>query len=127
MNPEAADLWGRAQQNLSTARLLADADPDSSASRAYYSAFHAVSALFALEGKTFSSHKSVLIAVHRDLVKAGRWSVELGESFSSLAGMRETGDYGIGVHVTTAQAGEAVRKAEAIIESVRGLAAGQLG
>ena len=104
MNREAEDLWNRALRNLNTAALLSATDPDSSASRAYYAAFHSVSALFALERKTFATHKAVHVAVHRDLVKTGRCSPEVGQAFAALVGLRETGDYGIGVHVTSEQA-----------------------
>ena len=122
MNSEAEDLWKRASRNLRTANTLTESDPDSAASRAYYAAFHAVSALFALEGRTFSSHKSVQAAVHRDLVHAGRWRPELGQAFAALAGLREMGDYGIGVHVTPEQAKAALTKAEAILEAIRRIA-----
>lgn len=58
MNQEAADFWTRALQALRTASRTASADPDAAASRAYYAAFYAVSALFALEEKTFSRHSA---------------------------------------------------------------------
>jgi len=54
MNTEAMDLWNRAKKALSAAQTIVHEDPDSSASRAYYAAFHAVSAYFALNGKTFT-------------------------------------------------------------------------
>ena len=119
MSREAEDLWRRATRNLRTAASLVEADPDSAASRAYYAAFHAVAALFVCEGKTFSTHKAVHTAVHRDLVKAGRWPAELGQAFAALVALRDTGDYGIGLHVTPEQATEAVGKAESIVGAVR--------
>ena len=46
--------WDRALEALAAATLLrAHGGFDSAASRAYYAAFHAASALFALEGRTF--------------------------------------------------------------------------
>ncbi len=68
LNQEAADLWARALQALHTANSTAATDPDAAASRAYYAAFYAVSAMLALEGKTFSRHSALEVAVHRDLV-----------------------------------------------------------
>jgi uncharacterized protein (UPF0332 family) len=44
MNAEALDLWNRAKKALGAAHAIIHEDPDSSASRAYYAAFHAVSA-----------------------------------------------------------------------------------
>jgi uncharacterized protein (UPF0332 family) len=48
MNQEALALWLRAVRSYKSAAKLADEDPDAAASRTYYAAFHAVSALFAL-------------------------------------------------------------------------------
>lgn len=70
MNPEAAALWDRAQKAVASARALVETDADGAASRAYYAAFYAVSALFSVEGKAFTKHTAVAAAVHRDLVKA---------------------------------------------------------
>jgi uncharacterized protein (UPF0332 family) len=122
MKVEALDWWERAKVSLNSARALVDTDPDGSASRAYYAAFFAVSALFATEGKTFSKHTAVEAAVHRDLVRTGRWSTELGAAFSALAALRLTGDYGGRRHVSQDDAKEAIRKAEAIVDVVHGAA-----
>lgn len=77
MNAEAADLWSRALQALRTAKSNLAIDPDAAASRAYYVAFYAVSALFALQGKTFSKHSALRGALHRDLIKAGHVCMRL--------------------------------------------------
>lgn len=119
MTTEAEDLWQRAETSLRAARALLSIDPDSAASRAYYAAFHAVSALFVEEGKTFSKHSAVLAAVHRDLVNTGRWSNELGADYSSLHVLRQVGDYGGSSHVDVHGATEAVEAAARIIEAVR--------
>jgi uncharacterized protein (UPF0332 family) len=94
-------------------------DSDAAASRAYYAAFYAVSALFALEGKTFSKHAAVEAAVHRDLVKGGRWPADLGEDYGSLWDLRITGDYGGAAHVTSSEAMKAVSAAERILRAVQ--------
>jgi hypothetical protein len=39
---------------------------------AYHAVFHAVSALFALQGKTFTMHRALEASVHRDLVRVVR-------------------------------------------------------
>ena len=75
--------WDRAIDAFRDAQvLLTNGGFDSAASRAYYAAFHAVTALFALEGRIFARHSALEAAVHRDLVKAGRWSADLGRDFS---------------------------------------------
>ena len=71
--------WDRALEAFQAATLLlAHQAFDSAASRAYYAVFHAASALFALEGRTLTKHSALEAAVHRDLVKEGRWSADLG-------------------------------------------------
>ncbi|MBI3923169.1 MAG: HEPN domain-containing protein [Armatimonadetes bacterium] len=62
------ELWQRAQNALKSAEVLVGVSGDDAASRAYYAAFHAVSALFATRGQVFSKHTAVRAAVHRDLV-----------------------------------------------------------
>ncbi|MBK7876494.1 MAG: HEPN domain-containing protein [Planctomycetes bacterium] len=70
MNPSALDHWDRAHQALRSAELLAAAgDHDGAASRAYYAAFHALSALFESEGRTFTKHTHIEAALHRDLIR----------------------------------------------------------
>jgi len=103
---------------LQSARTLLTIDPDCSASRAYYAAFYAVSALFALQGKTFSRHSGLMTAVHRDLVKSGHWPEELGKDYSSLLELRITGDYKILEHVLESEAKEAIQAAQRILQAV---------
>ena len=56
MSKEAEDHWARAVRALKTAGEWTVDDPDGCVSRAYYAAFHAVSALLASEGKSFVKH-----------------------------------------------------------------------
>ena len=119
MNHETHDLWLRAVRSYKTASKLVEEDPDAAASRAYYAAFYAVPALLALQGKTFTQHRAVEAAVHRDLVQAQTWSVELGAAFSWLVRLRRTGDYGGSMHVSPDEAQEAVDKARSILQAVR--------
>jgi len=63
MKQYALDLWGRAIETLRVARGLVGYSDDNAASRAYYAAFYAVSALFAMEERTFNKHSAVEAAV----------------------------------------------------------------
>ena len=100
---QALDLWDRAVAAFRTAKYI-NSDNDSVANRCYYAAFHAVSALFALEGKTFNNHGAVQSAVHRDLVKTGRWPLDLGAEYTFLLEARIKADYGGGLHVMDKEA-----------------------
>jgi uncharacterized protein (UPF0332 family) len=118
VNELAAGLWDRAKKALVVARTVLPLDPDAAASRAYYSAFYAVSAHFALRGQTFGKHSAVEMAVHRDLVKAGLWPTELGARYSLLSELRGTGDYGALDHVSGDEARDAVRAAAHVLRAV---------
>lgn len=118
MSPEASDLWKRAKDSLAAAEALRELSPDSCASRAYYAAFYAVSALFAQERRTFKKHSSMEAALHKDLVHTGRWPVELGKEYSHLLTLRITGDYGGGKHVSPDEAREAIEEAKRILHAV---------
>ena len=112
--------WDRAMDAFRDAQLLlANGGFDGAASRAYYAAFHAVTALFALGGRTFTKHSAVEAAVHRDLVKAGEWSGDLGRDFSFCVELRGLGDYGTEVRVDAKQAADAVASAGRILATVR--------
>ncbi|MBI5428390.1 MAG: HEPN domain-containing protein [Nitrospinae bacterium] len=111
------DLWARAVKTFHSANLLAPTDPDSSASRSYYAAFYAVFALFAVEGKAFKRHATLESAVHRDLVKTGRWTATLGSDYSFLRGARDTTDYGGSLHVVEDEVGESLQAALRILEA----------
>jgi uncharacterized protein (UPF0332 family) len=77
--------------------------------------FHAASALFALEGRTFTKHSALEAAVHRDLVKAGRWPADLGRDYSFCLDVRGVGDYGSDVRVDASQAEDSTAAARRIL------------
>jgi uncharacterized protein (UPF0332 family) len=101
-----------------SAVALTEISFDGVASRAYYSAFHAVSAFFALDEIYFTKHSALRAAVHRDLVKSGKWAVSFGEDYSLLMALREAGDYGGERHVNENEAKDALAAAERIIRKV---------
>jgi len=116
------DLWQRAQEALKVAeRDVRDGCPDSAASRAYYAAFYAASALLLSVGKRPSKHRQVLAAIHRDYVREGKLPLEAGEIISALFYLRGIGDYGGSEHVALADAGKAVADARRFLELVRPL------
>ena len=118
MSLESQDLWRRAVEALGVSQREAGFSPDAAASRAYYAAFYAVSALFALEGRTFTKHSGVEAAVHRDLVRQGRWNKELGATYTELLRLREVGNYGGERHVTSQQAYQAAGNPRALLEAI---------
>jgi uncharacterized protein (UPF0332 family) len=114
---EGSDFWTRAIQTFRTAKCITN-DNNSVANRCYYAAFHAVSALFAIGGKTFQTHAGLQAAVHRDLVNTGHWEKELGAGYSFLLKTRMKADYGGGLHVLDAEAARALETAFLILKKV---------
>jgi len=86
--------WTKATRSLAAAQAILATDPDSSASRAYYAAFHGVTAVLAGRGMEFTKHTAVRAALHRDLIQAGLLSADLGRDYDFLLDLRETADYG---------------------------------
>ncbi len=114
----AADLWARAQDAFRLAKHNFPISADGAATWAYYAAFYAVSAHFALQGRTFRKHTAVEGAVHRDLVQGGSWPKDLGQGFSDLVEMRDVGHYGGSKHVTPEEATRAIQIAGRILKAV---------
>ena len=119
MNKEALSFWSRAVDSLQGAAHVLSVSSDRAASSAYYAAFYAVSAHFALAQRSFSKHSAVQAAVHRDLVNAGLWPKELGEEYSDLVRLRTTDDYGVEVRVSQEDAQMAVADAQRILRAVQ--------
>ncbi|MBM3954939.1 MAG: HEPN domain-containing protein [Planctomycetes bacterium] len=55
--------WTKAMRSLAAAEATLDTDPDSAASRAYYAAFHGVTATLAGRGMEFTKHTAVRAAL----------------------------------------------------------------
>ncbi len=119
MRAFALDAWERAVASLEAAKSLVTVDSDSAASRAYYAAFHATTALFACRGVSFTKHAALRAAVHRDLVKTREWPEAMGRRYDFLLALRELGDYGGASHVSEEEARDAVHKATDILAQVR--------
>ena len=104
----------RANRALQTAEMLVSTDAESAVSRAYYAAFHAVTAVFALRGRSFTKHSALRAAVHGS-GKSGEWSVELGKDYDLVMSLRQTSDYAGTARMSEENARQAVESAQRII------------
>ena len=112
----------RADTNLQVARELLDKKYyDVSASRAYYAAFYATSALLLNEGLDTSKHSGVIALIHQHFVKNGKLNKEQGKNLNWLFELRSVGDYGVSLHVTQQDAQRAVDITEDLFEAVKAL------
>ena len=113
--------WMKAERSLAAAQAILVTDPDSSASRAYYAAFHGVTAVRAGRGMEFTKHTAVRAALHRDLIQAGLLPADLGRDYDFLLDLRETADYGGVAEASLTSATKASEKARAILAAIEPL------
>jgi uncharacterized protein (UPF0332 family) len=126
VNERARALWDRAGKAIAVAKRDLSLCPDAAASRAYYAAFYAVSALFALDDKSFTKHSAVEAGVHRELVRAGKWPPDAGAAYSRLFHRRSRADYGAERHVSAEGAEDSIAGAERILRLVAETSGGAL-
>jgi uncharacterized protein (UPF0332 family) len=105
-------------RSIAAAEAILETDPDSAASRAYYAAFHGVTAVLAGRGMEFTKHTAVRAALHRDLIQSGALSADLGRDYDFLLDLRETADYGGVAEASLASAKKAIDKARKILAAL---------
>ena len=115
----------RSRTSIAAARkLISLGYADDAASRAYYAAFHAATAVLLSKGLEFSRHAGLLSGVHKELVRHGLLSKESGNALDRLFRLRLVGDYGAVDHVSTNTARQAVETAAEFVEKALNLLPG---
>lgn len=106
MSPEVRDTLAAADAKLkATELLLREGIYGDAASRAYYAAFHALSALYPAYGNTFSSHAQLIGRFNKDFVRTGYFQPEFTRIMARLFEDRQSGDYDVVSHLTEYEAG----------------------
>jgi len=119
---EIAANLERAELSIRAARqLLSGGYYDFAASRAYYAAFYAATAVLLSEGLELSKHSGVIAAIHQRFVKAGKLDKEQGQTLNWLFEVRGVGDYGVTAHVSPQEAEQAIQAAEGFLEAIKAL------
>lgn len=100
MLPESTPLdlasyrLSRAKDLLQDARLLFNADQWASANnRAYYSLFHALRAVLALQQMDFKKHSAVISVFHRDYINTGLIDKKYSSIITNASLIRNHSDY----------------------------------
>lgn len=84
----------RAKEMISDAKTLCELGSyASSNNRSYYAIFHAVRALFALEGKDFKKHSGIIRHFQMDYVKTGKFDTKYSDILMSASQIRTDSDY----------------------------------
>jgi uncharacterized protein (UPF0332 family) len=122
VSPELTALLALADEKLRAAGLLSAGGAwGDASSRAYYAAFHAVSAALLSRGETYSRHGQVLGAFNRGFVHTGLFPREFTALLTRLFENRQSGDYGVLPGVTEVEARQDVADAQQIVEAMRRL------
>ena len=84
----------QAKENLEEAEALFDINKFKGANnRAYYSIFHAIRAVLALEQKDFKRHKDVLAYFNQHYIKTEIFPKNISRKISQAKSIREDSDY----------------------------------
>lgn len=86
--------------------------------RAYYAIYHAISAVHALDGKSYKRHKDTLANFNRDYVKTEIFSRDLGRKIAQAEEIRHASDYDDFYIATQEKAEEQIMTAKEMIELI---------
>ncbi|GAF67953.1 unnamed protein product [marine sediment metagenome] len=110
----------RAEASIQAAKELASKSYyDFVASRAYYAAFYAATALLLSKELEFSRHSGVIASIHQRFVKTGKLDKRHGKDLNWLFELRGVGDYGATIHVSQQDAVRAIEIAEDFLETTK--------
>jgi uncharacterized protein (UPF0332 family) len=108
----------RAKTSIQAAKDMLEKEYfDIAASRAYYAAFYAASALLLKNGTDTNKHSGVIALIHQLFVKTGRLDKEHGKNLNWLFELRGIGDYGMSEHVSAGEAYKSIKVAEDFLKA----------
>lgn len=121
-NKEIEDLakyrLEQSKENLEEAEALFNINKFKGANnRAYYSIFHAIKAILALEQTDFKKHSSVIAYFNKEYINKGIFSKELGKKVSEARFYREKSDYVDFYIVTKEECQEQIEATKLMIEN----------
>ena len=120
MIPAIAQLLRAAEDKVEASELLLrEGLNGDAASRAYYAAFHAISALHLSRGQTFSSHAQLIGRFNKDFVRSGVFPPEYTRILTRLFEDRQLGDYDATTEIDRDQASQDVTDARRIVAAIQ--------
>ena len=109
----------QAKENLEEAEILFSINKFKGASnRAYYSIFHAIKAILAIEQIDFKKHSSVIAYFNKNYISKEIFSRELGKKVSEARFFREKSDYVDFYIVTKEECQAQINTARLMIEQI---------
>ena len=105
-----------AKSDLKSAKILFDASELRGANnRAYYAIYHAVSAIHALDKKSYKRHKDALGNFNKDYIRTEIFPKAIGRKIASAEVIRHASDYDDFYIATKEEAREQIEVAEEVI------------
>lgn len=109
----------QAKEDLEAGKLLYDKNFYKSANnRAYYSIFHSIKAVLALEPIDFKRHKDVLAYFNKNYINKEIFPRMMGRKIQNASAIREDSDYDDEFIVDANKTNEQLKTAEELIELV---------
>ena len=109
----------QAKENLEEAEVLFKINKYKGASnRAYYSIFHAIKAVLALEQIDFKKHSSVIAYFNKEYVSKNIFSREIGKGVSEARFYREKSDYVDFYIITKEECKNQIETAKEVVKEV---------
>ena len=121
MTDDVPALREKAARFLNSARLLAQTDPESSVSRAYYAMFTLARALLVQGGEDPKTHRGVHVLFSDLYVRGGTVPEALGADFRLAWRHREEADYAGTPGLTPEDAARTLERAERFAAHLGGL------
>lgn len=112
--------WEQANDDLETAEILLGAGKYKAANnRAYYSCYHAIDAVLAIEPVAFKKHKDTLGYFNNNYVNKEIFPREIGRKISRLEVIRHKSDYDTFYIASREDALEQIGVASEVVELVK--------
>ncbi|MCM1201702.1 MAG: HEPN domain-containing protein [Bacteroides fragilis] len=117
-----------AKSDLKTARMLIEAEEyRASNNRAYYAIFHAISAIHALDGKSYKRHKDTISNFNKDYAKTEIFPREMGKKISQAEEIQHESDYDDFYIATKEKSQEQIETAEELIKIIEEYCKNKIG
>lgn len=87
--------------------------------RAYYSIYHSITAVLALEGKAFKRHKDTIAYFNKEYIRTEIFSRDLGHQISVAEEIRHSSDYDEFFIASKEESKQQILCAETLIAEVR--------
>jgi hypothetical protein len=120
MNKEEIEKHlSKAESKLESAKTnLEHFQYDDAVSRAYYCAFHAISAILLTKELSFSSHNQTLGSFNKEFIKTNILPQKFGKWAYKLFEFRETGDYDVDASIDEILGKESISIATELLSSM---------